>query len=66
MELGTWYHQQKYGFWTLQQDEDKPIDAYLTRLKLKIDDCEYNKDGWLPAFKAELTRDKFLFGLQDD
>jgi len=57
---------ERYGFWTLQQDEDELIDAYLRRLKLKIYDCEYNKDGWLPAVKAELTRDKFIFGLQDD
>jgi len=44
----------------LQQDKDELIDAYLTRLKLNIDDCEYSKEGW-PA--TELTRDKFVFGL---
>jgi len=52
---------ERYGFWTLQQDDDELIDAYLTRLKLKIDDCEYNT-----AVKTELTRDKFVFGLRDD
>ena len=33
---------------------------------MKIDYCEYNKEGWPPTVKAELTRDKFIFGLQDD
>jgi len=47
---------ERYGFWTLHQ-EDEPIDVYLTRLKLKIDLCEYNKEGWIPAVKTELTGD---------
>ena len=32
-----------YGFWTIQQDGDKTIDAYLTRIRIKIDLCEYDK-----------------------
>lgn len=50
----------------MHQDSDETVDAYLTRLKLKIDHCEYNKTGWPPAVKTELTRDKFVFGLLDD
>ena len=57
---------ERYGFWTLQQDDDESIGVYLTRLKLKIDYCEYNKGGWPPAVKVELTSDKFIFGLQDN
>ena len=53
-------------FWSLHQEEGEAIDAYVTRLKLKIDSCEYDKTGWLPAVKAEMTRDKFIFGLTDD
>jgi len=42
------------------------IDAYVMRLKLKIDSCEYDKTGWPAAVKAKMTRDKFAFGLIDD
>ena len=35
-------------------------------LKLKIDSCEYDKTGWPAAVKAEMIRDKFVFGLIDD
>ena len=38
----------------------------MTRLKLKIDSCEYDKMGWPAAVKAEMIRDKFVFGLIDD
>jgi len=54
------------GFWSLHQEEGKTIDAYMMRLKLKIDSCEYDKTGWPAAVKAEMTRDKFVFGLIDD
>ena len=37
-----------------------------TRLKLKIDYCEYDKMGLPPAVKNEMTRDKFFIGLIDD
>jgi len=55
-----------HGFWSLHQEEGKTIDAYMTRLKLKIDSCEYDKMGWPAAVKAEMTHDKFVFGLIDD
>ena len=57
---------ERHGFWSLHQEEGEAIDAYVTRLKLKIDSCEYDKTGWPPAVKLELTRDKFIFGLLDD
>ena len=28
--------------------------------------CEYNKEGWPPAVRQELIRDKFVFGLIDN
>jgi len=33
--------------------------------KVQIDRCDYEKDGWPEVIKNE-TRDKFVFGLQDD
>ena len=57
---------ERYTFWNLQQEEGESIDAYLTRLKVKIDTCEYNKEGWPAAVRQELIRDKFIFGLTDD
>ena len=57
---------ERYGFWTIQQEEDETIDAYLTRIRMKIDLCEYDKEGWPPAVRQELIRDKFVFGLMDD
>ena len=57
---------ERYGFWSLHQEEGETVDAYLTRLKLKIDNCEYDKTGWPSAVKTEITRDKFVFGLIDN
>ena len=57
---------ERYTFWSLQQDEGESIDAYLTRLKVKIDMCEYNKEDWPASVRQELLRDKFVFGLTDD
>ena len=57
---------ERYTFWSLQQDEGEPINTYLTRLKVKIDTCEYNKEGWPASVRQELIRDKFVFGLTDD
>ena len=50
----------------MRQDDGETVDSYLTRLKLKIDYCEYDKTVWPPAVKNEMTRDKFIFGLIDD
>ena len=36
------------------------------RVQVKIDLCEYDKEGWPPAVRQELIRDKFIFGLTDD
>ena len=57
---------ERHGFWSLYQEQGEAIDSYVTRLKLKIDNCEYHKTGWPAAVKMELTRDKFVFGLLDD
>ena len=57
---------ERYTFWSLRQEEGGSIDAYLTRLKVKIDACEYNKEGWPAAVRQELIRDKFVLGLTDD
>ena len=57
---------ERHGFWSMQQEDGESVDSYLTRLKLKIDYCEYDKSGWPAAVKNELTRDKFVFGLIDD
>ena len=56
----------RYGFWNLRQEDDESIDVYLTRIKIKIDMCEYIREGWPPTVQEELMRDKFLFGLIDD
>ena len=39
---------------------------YVTRLKLKVHYCEYDKTGWLAEVRAEMLHDKFVFGLRDD
>ena len=57
---------ERHGFWNLQQLEEESIDGYLTRLKLKVDACEYDKEGWPAAVRLEVLRDKFVFGLLDD
>ena len=57
---------ERHGFWQLSQQDGEPVDAYLTRLKLKVDYCEYDKEGWIPVVKAEMLRDKFIFGIRDD
>ena len=33
---------------------------------MKIDLCEYDKEGWPPAICQKLIRYKFIFGLTDD
>jgi len=38
-----------HGFWTLQQLEEESVDTHLTRLKIKVDSCDYNKEGWPAA-----------------
>ena len=45
---------ERHGFWKLQQFEEESIDGYLTRLKLKVDACEYDKEGW-PAAVCAVT-----------
>ena len=57
---------ERYGYWTIQQEDDESVDAYLTRIRMKIDLCEYDKEGWPPAVHQELIRYKFVFGLTDD
>ena len=32
---------EQYTFWTLQQQKEESVDAYLTRIKLKLGMCEY-------------------------
>ena len=54
----------RYGFWNLRQEDDESIDAYLTRIKIKIDMCEYTREGWPPTVREEC--DKFVLGLIDD
>ena len=34
---------ERHGFWSLYQEQGEAIDSYVTRLKLKIDNCEYHK-----------------------
>jgi len=52
---------EQYMFWNIKQEETEPVDGYLTRIKLKLDMCEY-----AGAVKKEMTRNKFVFGLSDD
>ena len=51
-----------HGFWNLHQLEEETVDAYLTRLKIKVDSCNYNKEGWPPAVRLEMLCDRFIFG----
>jgi len=57
---------EQYSFWQLNQLEGEPVDTYLTRLRLKVDNCEYDRAGWPPVVRAEMLCDKFVFGLTDD
>ena len=52
---------ERYTFWHIQQEDTESIDAYLTRIKLKLDTCEYPAE-----VRQELTRDKFVFGVNND
>ena len=51
---------ERHKFWNLQQDEGKTVDAYITRLRLQADYCDYDKERWPPAVKNEIVR---VFGL---
>ena len=55
-----------YCFWNLQQLEEESVDAYLTRLKIKVDSCDYSEEGWPPEVRSEMLRNGFVFGLLDD
>ena len=57
---------ERHDLWSMRQDDGESVDSYLTRLKLKVDYCEYDKTGWPLAVRNEMTRDKFVFGLIDD
>ena len=50
-----------YTFWAIKQEVDESVDAYLTRIKLKLEMCEYATE-----VRQDLARDKFVFGLTDD
>ena len=57
---------ERHKFWTLNQKEGKTIHSYVTRLKVQVDHCDYQKEGWPGVIKTEMIRDKFVFGLNDD
>ena len=42
------------------------MNTYLTTLKIKVDSCDYNKEGWSPTVCMEMLHDRFVFGLLDD
>ena len=56
----------RHKFWSLKQEEGKPVDAYNTRIKVQIDHCEYEREGWPEAVETKMIRDKFVFGICDD
>jgi len=55
-----------HSFWNLHQLEEETVDAYLIRLKIKVDSCDYNQADWPPAVRLEMLRDGFVFGLRYD
>ena len=46
---------ERHKFWNLQQDEGETVDAYITRLRLQADYCDYDKEGWPAAVKNEMV-----------
>ena len=48
-------------FWNIRQQEGESVDAYLTRIRLKLEMCESAAE-----VRQGLARDKFVFGLIDD
>ena len=52
---------ERYIFWMIKQEADESVDAYLTRIKLKLEMCECASE-----VRQDLARDKFVFGLTDD
>ena len=58
-------YNERNGFWTLEQLQES-VDAYLTRLKIKVNSHDYNKEIWPAAIQLEMLHDKFVFGLPDD
>ena len=51
----------RYTFWNIRQEETESVDAYLTRIRLKLEMYEYAAEA-----HQDLARDKFVFGLIDD
>ena len=52
---------ERYMFWNIRQEETESVDAYLTRIRLKLEMCEYATE-----VRQDLARDKFVFGLIDN
>ena len=52
---------ERYTFWNIRQEETESVDAYLTRIRLKLEMCEYAAE-----VRQDLARDKFVFGPIDD
>ena len=48
-------------FLNIRQEETESVDAYLTRIRLKLEMCEYATE-----VRQDLARDKFVFGLIDN
>ena len=46
---------ERYMFWNIRQEETEPVDAYLTRIRLKLEMCEYATE-----VRQDLARDKFF------
>ena len=47
---------ERHKFWNLQQEEGEPVDAYNTRLKVQIDHCDYEREGWPEAMMSVFSR----------
>ena len=50
---------ERHRFWTREQEEDEPIDQWLTDLRTRAESCEFGDQRDL------LIRDKIIFGIRD-
>ena len=55
-----------HKFCSLKQEGGETVHAYITRLKIQVDYCDYQKEGWPSAIKTVIITDKFIFDLNGD
>lgn len=50
---------ERYGFWSIKQDDGETVGQFVTRLRGKIKDCEYRDSD-------DMIRDKLVFAIRNN